>query len=126
MLTKQVACAMLALLVLASAAWAQLTGPRAAGSRGTTVATLEEQLINQLRATTEERQQYIRLIAAKVEQGQLDRGRVLALQRYAIRKNAHFPFPYFERVMRFEAERSGVYLPPVRLLAGTGRERLLD
>jgi len=87
-------------------------------TRGTQTATLEDQLINRLRATTEDRQAYIRLVVAKVNTGEFDRGRILALERYAIKKNSSFPFPYFERVMRAEAERVGVYLPPVQLLAG--------
>lgn len=88
--------------------------------RGERTATLEDQLINRLRATTDDRQAYIRLVVAKVNAGQFDRGRVLALERYAIKRNSAFPFPYFERLMRAEAERVGVYLPPVQLLANSG------
>ncbi len=93
------------------------SGQIVAPTRGTQTATLEDQLINRLRATTEDRQVYIRLVVAQVNAGVFDRGRVLALERYAIKKNSAFPFPYFERVMRAEAERVGVYLPPVQLLA---------
>jgi len=113
----------LMLVTLAPAAYGQITGPRVTSADGPQVATLEEQLINRLRATTEERQSYIRLILAKTEQGLFDQGRILAIERYAIKKNPRFPFPYFERVMQFEAQRTGVYLPPVRLLAGSA-ERL--
>jgi hypothetical protein len=88
-------------------------------TRGTQTATLEDQLINRLRATTEDRQAYIRLVVAKVNTGEFDRRRILAMERYAIKKNNAFPFPYFERIMRAEAERVGVYLPPVQLLAGS-------
>lgn len=86
-------------------------------TRGTQTATLEDQLINRLRATTADRQAYIRIVVAKVDSGIFDRGRVLAMERYAIKKNGSFPFPYFERVMRAEAERVDTYLPPVQLLA---------
>lgn len=110
---------LLVLLMLAPAASAQITTPRVTTAGGSKVATLEEQLINRLRATTEDRQEYIRLVVAKVEQGALDQGRVLAIARYAMNKNPQLPFPYFERPMRLEAERNGIYLPPVRLLAGT-------
>lgn len=106
--------------MLCRSASAQITPPRITSASGPRVATLEEVLINRLRATTDDRQEYIRLIVAKVDQGVFDRGRILAIERYAIKKNPRFPFPYFERVMRLEAERNGVYLPPVRLLAGTG------
>jgi hypothetical protein len=114
---------MLVQLVLAGSASAQISPSRAAGVPGPKVATLEEVLINRLRATTEDRQHYIRLIVAKVDQGVFDRGRILAIERYAIGKNPQFPFPYFERAMRAEAERAGVHLPPVRLLASSGPAR---
>ncbi len=109
----------LMLLALAPAAYGQITAPRVTGVNGPQVATLEEQLINRLRATTEEQQSYIRLIVTKTEQGLFDQGRILAIERYAIKRNPRFPFPFFERVMQFESQRTGVYLPPVRLLAGT-------
>jgi len=44
---------------------------------------------------------------------------LIAIQRYAMRRNPQFPFPYFERAMRFEAEKVGIDLPPVQLLAGS-------
>mgnify|MGYP001350173221 CR=1 FL=1 len=109
----------LMVVTLAPAAYGQITAPRVTSANGPQVATLEEQLINRLRATTEEQQAYIRLIVTKTEQGQFDQGRILAIERYSIKKNPRFPFPYFERVMQFESQRTGVYLPPVRLLAGT-------
>ena len=92
----------LLLLALAPAAYGQITAPRVTSADGPQVATLEEQLINRLRATTEERQSYIRLILAKTEQGLFDQGRILAIERYAIKKNPRFPFPYFELHHAFE------------------------
>lgn len=115
---------LLTLLTLVQTATAQITERRITSAVGPKVATLQEVLTNRLRATTDERQEYIRLVVAKVDQGVFDRGRILAIERYAIRKNPRMPFPYFERVMRLEAERNGVYLPPVRLLAGVGYQRL--
>jgi len=106
--------ALAAPLALANHGHAQIVAPASA----TRVATLEDQLINRLKATTEDRQAYIRLVVAKTEAGIFDRGRILAFERYAMRKNPQLPFPYFERVMRVEAERVGEYLPPVRMLAG--------
>lgn len=112
----------IALLAFLAAGWpacwptsgqAQIAAPATRGS----VATLSDQLINRLRATTEDRQLFLRLIAAKTEVGQFERGRVLAFERYAMRKNERFPFPHFERAMRAESRRLGVYLPPVELMA---------
>jgi hypothetical protein len=103
---------------LASSASAQITTPTNSGYGGTQTASLEDQLINRLKATTEDRQAYIRLVVQRVDAGIIDKGRVLAFERYAIRKNPHFPFPFFERAMRAEANRLDIYLPPVKLLAG--------
>jgi hypothetical protein len=103
---------------LTSPASAQITPPTNSGYRGTQAASLEDQLINRLKATTEDRQAYIRLVVQRVDAGIIDKGRVLAFERYAIRKNPHFPFPFFERAMRAEANRLDIYLPPVKLLAG--------
>ena len=104
--------------VLTSSASAQITTPTNSGYGGTQTASLEDQLINRLKATTEDRQAYIRLVVQRVDAGIIDKGRVLAFERYAIRKNPHFPFPFFERAMRAEANRLDIYLPPVKLLAG--------
>jgi len=103
---------------LASSASAQITTPTNRGHGGTQTVSLEDQLINRLKATTEDRQAYIRLVVQRVDAGIIDKGRVLAFERYAIRKNPHFPFPVFERAMRAEANRLDIYLPPVKLLAG--------
>lgn len=93
--------------------YAQIVAP----AQRSSVASLSDQLINRLRATTEDRQAYLRLVAAKVEADQFERGRVLAFERYAMRKNPRFPFPHFERAMRAESQRLGIALPPVELLA---------
>lgn len=99
-------------------AQAQLSDPRANPYGTSNTPTLEEQLVNTLRATTEDRKAFIHLVVQYVDAGTLDRRMVVAIQRYAQRKNPSFPFPYFERAMRFEAEKLGITLPPVRLLAG--------
>jgi hypothetical protein len=103
----------------AAPAHAQLTVPRITSATDSRTATLEEQLVNRLRATTEEKRAYIRLVVQLVEDGQFEQRYVVAIERYAIRKNAQFPFPYFERAMRFEAEKRGIELPPVQLLAAS-------
>jgi hypothetical protein len=98
---------------------AQISEPRVTSATDSRVATLEELLINQLRATTEERKAYVRMVVQHTTTGELDPRLVVAIQRYASRKNPQFPFPYFERAMRFEAEKRGIELPPVQLLAGS-------
>ncbi|RPH77517.1 MAG: hypothetical protein EHM77_07940 [Planctomycetaceae bacterium] len=102
---------------VSGAAPAQLTAPIGTSPDGIQVASLEQQLINRLKATTEDRQAYIRLVVLKTETGELETARVLGVERYAIRRNPNFPFPYFERAMRHEANKVGIYLPPVQLLA---------
>jgi len=104
---------------LARSANAQLTEPQIESASQIRVATLEEQLINRLRATTDDRKAYIRMVLLLVDNGTFERRQVVAIERYAIRRNPQFPFPYFERAMRFEAEKRGIELPPVQLLAGS-------
>jgi hypothetical protein len=99
---------------------AQITVPLETSTSGVQVATLEQQLINRLKATTEDRQAYIRLVVQKTETGELETARVIGIERYAIRRNPNYPFPYFERAMRHEASKLGIYLPPVQLLAYPG------
>ena len=107
----------LAVLASASTSQAQLTTRRITSATENKVATLDEQLINQLRATTEDRKAFIRMVVLLVDQERFEKGHLLAIQRYAMRRNPDFPFPYFERAMRFEAEKVGITLPPVQLLA---------
>ena len=114
-----IACLMIASGGQVSTAQAQITDKTAVPATGNRVATLEEQLINQLRATTEDRKAYIRLVVQLVNSGQFEQRYLLAIERYAIRKNSQFPFPYFERAMRFEADKRGIELLPVQLLAGS-------
>ena len=77
--------------------------------------TLRDQLINRLRATTPSQQTFIRAVVAQVAVGRLDAGRVIAIERYARRRAGHYPFPTFERAVRFDANRLGVPLPSVEL-----------
>lgn len=95
---------------------AQITGPRVTTRP---LATLEEQLTNRLKATTDERRDYVRLIVRNVENGRLESKLVVAVERYAIRRNPQFPFPFFERALRYEAAKIGVNLPSVRQFAST-------
>lgn len=85
-----------------------------ASTPATSVATLGDQLVNRLRATTPERQSFVLEVVRRTEIGELDVGLVLAVQRYAIRRNRQFPFPFFERAIRFEAAKRNVTLPSVR------------
>lgn len=94
-----------------------ITRPASAGIQRTV--TLEDQLINRLRATTGEQQAFIRFVTARVREEQLDRGLVLAIERYALNRNRTLPFNYFERAIRFEASRRGLDLPPVQQFATT-------
>ncbi len=105
-------------ILLAPLTFAQIGGSPLEQASGTRVATLEQRLINQLRATTEDRQAYVRIVVGLTQTGHLDEKLVVAVQRYAMGKNPVFPFPYFERAMRHEAGKRGIDLPPVQLLAG--------
>lgn len=100
-----------------NSAQAQITVSRSFS--GTAQSTLEEQLINRLRATGLDQQNYLRFVVQKVQQGALDQKLVVAIERYALRRNPEFPFPFFERALRFEATKRRVALPSVRQFAST-------
>ncbi|WP_148080452.1 hypothetical protein [Roseimaritima ulvae] len=100
---------------------AQITAPRQFTQQHP-VASLEDQLINQLRATEEQQRAYIRRVTAFVRTGHLESRLVVAIYRYSVRRYPSYPFPYFERAMRYEAKKRGVQLPPVQLIARTPGE----
>lgn len=106
-------------MTLADSAYAQLTVPRKLSATPDPIATLEEQLINRLKATTPERKGFVKFVVKRVRQEKLSPALVVAIERKAIRKNRFFPFPYFERAIRFEANKRNVALPPVRQFATT-------
>lgn len=94
-------------------------GSNRAQSGGTQVPTLDEMLVNNLRATLAEQQAFIRNVVQKTEQGQLEKGLVLAVMRYSQRRNERFPFPFFERAMRYQASKQGVALPSVATIVSS-------
>lgn len=103
----------------ARSAEAQITIAPPASSGVYKTVPLEDQLINRLRATTGEQQAFIRFIATKVREGRLEPRLVLAVERYAIKRNRQLPFNFFERAIRFEASRRGVGLPAVQTFVTT-------
>ena len=109
----------IATVTLAASAQAQITQPRTLSASTDRFANLEEQLTNRLRAVSEEQQAYVRFVVKKVREGKLETRLVVAVERYAIRRNQHFPFPFFERAMRFEASKRRVALPSVQQFAST-------
>lgn len=102
---------------------AQITTPRVLSSELDQVAKLNEQLINRLHATTDAQIAFLHHVTKLVDQGKLERRLVFAVQRYAIGRNSHFPFPYFERALRFEAAKRHVTLPSIRLFQSTALPR---
>ena len=102
---------------------AQITERRTLSASLDRYANLEEQLVNRLRAFDQEKRDYIKMVVKKVSDGKLDAKLVLAVARYAIRRNAEFPFPFFERALRYEAGKRGVKMPTVRQFASTKDSR---
>ena len=104
-------------LFSSTTASAQITGPV---RQVTTIApqdrfdTLEDQLINRLRATSIEQRAYIKFVVQRVRAGQLEIQLIVALERYTRRRRSDLPFPFFERALKFEASRRGVALPSVQ------------
>ena len=97
----------------------QITSPRVLSSSRSTSATLEEQLLNRLKATRDDQRAYIKHVVAMTTAGKLDRKLVIAVERYALRRNAKYPFPFFERALKYEAAKRRVQLPTVRNFAST-------
>ncbi len=106
-------------MTFATTATAQITPARSMTGRGTAVATLDEQLINRLRATTNVQADYLRYVVKLVDEQKLEKRLVIAVERYALRRNPRYPFPYFERALHYESAKRGVVLPPVRLYQST-------
>ena len=88
-------------------------------TRGPQIATLRQQLVSRLRATTTERKKFLNYVVAQVAGGRLDIRLVVAIERYSIRRYRDFPFPFFERAIRFEAAKRGVALPRVETFVST-------
>ena len=96
-----------------------LLGPRLIAAPTDRLATLEDQLVSRLRVTNDQQLAYLRFVLDQVRDGHLDTKLILALERYAIRRNSQLPFLFFERALRFEAGRRGIILPSVRQFATT-------
>lgn len=120
-MTRRLHLAVFALITLASAsiASAQITAPRTLTAEGDRYANLQEQLVNRLRATRDDQQAYINYLIKQVRKGRLETKLVVAIERYAMRRNRDYPFPFFERAIRYEASKRGVALPPVEHFAST-------
>ena len=119
--TRTFLFAMMAVVVCLQAerADAQITQSRIISAEPDRLATLDEQLTNRLRATTREQQAYIDFVVHQVKLNKLDVRLVVAIERYAIRRNRQLPFLYFERALRVEAAKRGIALPSVRQFAST-------
>lgn len=115
--------AVLAISGLAAAPAAAQIGAAPRSPGGTRVPTLQETMANNLRATTSEQQEFLRRVDQATDEQRLSPQLVLAVMRYSQRRNSAYPFPYFERAIRFEAAKRNVYLPPVAVIASTALPR---
>ncbi|MEC7407676.1 MAG: hypothetical protein VX694_10800 [Planctomycetota bacterium] len=112
-----VAAFLLALALMPASA--QISRPRGFLIERDRLASLQDQLTNRLRATRTDQKAYVAYVVKLVRQGKIQRSLVVAIERYAIRRNESFPFPFFERAMKFECGKRGVNLPPVKQFAST-------
>lgn len=119
---KAIALRLVAIVISLAAATAtcraQMIVPPAA-SGGTRVATLQEVLVTNLRATRSEQREFLRRVERAVAERRIDTPLVMAVMRYSQRRNPPYPFPYFERALRHEASKRGVHLPAVAAIAST-------
>ncbi len=75
------------------------------------VVSLEDQLVNGLRAFTPDQKAYLHLIATRVDQGIIPRAMVNVIYDWAIKRNPHVPYPYFQIALRALGERRGIPVP---------------
>ena len=78
--------------------------------QGRGAASLTDQLSKGLRAVTPEQFQFVNLVVARVDSGELPRGMVNLVYKWALKRNPRVPFPYFEYALKVLAERRGVRL----------------
>jgi len=114
-------CVCGSLVIYCSSSTAQIVVPTAPTIEIDRYASLEDQLINRLRAVTEQQQAYIRYVVRQVKEGKLEMKLVVAMERYSIRRRPDFPLPFFERAMRLQAARAGVNLPAIQSFVATAR-----
>ena len=93
---------------------AQITPSQILSAQPSKRATIEDYLINRLRATTEDQKDYVREVLRLVDQRRLELKLVLALQRRARARRPHFPLPLFEQTIRFEGRKRGVVVPTLQ------------
>lgn len=112
-------------LLIAQNASGQIVAPQSPIMPGDPTALLSDQLINRLHATRQDQRDFLALVISKVRTGELEAPLIVAVQRYAIKRHSSFPFPFFERAIRFEAAKRGVALPTVDELArATGMSQI--
>ena len=105
---------------MVSTSYGQLTPPRRLSGTPQRTSRFEEQLINGLRATRPEQQQFLQTVNNLVNQRTLDLRLVNAIYLWARRRQPLYPFPYFERGLRIEAAKRRVALPPIALVNRSG------
>jgi hypothetical protein len=84
-------------------------------------ANLNETLRSVLKCRRPEEFQFVNLVTAKVESGELSRAMVLSMMKWAAararkevaakRRKSDIPFPYFQEGLRLRAAEIGVELP---------------
>lgn len=97
---------------VAALAWIpcqSLFGQQGFGSnRG--VPSLTDQLSKGLRASTAQQQLFVQKVVMKVDNGELPRGMVNLVFKWARERNERYPFPYFQYALTVLAKRRGVDL----------------
>lgn len=104
---------------LSGSAQAQVTNRRVLSTSIDRHANLEEQLTNRLKAVANDQRAFLRFVINLVRERKLESSLVVAIERYALRRNPSLPFLIFERALRYEAQKRGIALPAVRQFATT-------
>ena len=89
---------------------AEFDANQAEGNPGQVV-RLEDQLVNGLRVVTAEQRLYVAQVVVLVESGIMPRAMVNVVYSWALKRNPHVPFPYFQIALRALGERRGIPVP---------------
>lgn len=108
------------LILMTQHVFAQITPTRTIAGTAQRVVGLEEQLINGLRATRDEQQAFLKTVVVLSEQGKLDKRLINAIYVWSRRRQPLYPFPFFERGLRIEAQKRGIVLPVVNHVQRVG------
>ena len=74
------------------------------------IPSLENQLLRGLRVINDDQRKFVTRVVNAVRQGRMPRAMVNVVYKWALERNAKFPFPYFQYALNILARRRGISL----------------